>query len=130
MDKPVKGFHSTQQFAVVSAADQDLCVVLDGLCQNGKRPNLEFFSFALRQLLGGHFGLRSGRHSFQKNRFNKLTQGANKERFVEMPKKRLLQNAKEQKRFLLRNQKRSSCLLFFLSKFCPVCLSWITVRRY
>ena len=31
---PVKSFNSAEEFLVVSAIDQNLCVILDGLCQN------------------------------------------------------------------------------------------------
>ena len=39
----VKGFHSAEQFPVVPAIDEYLCVVLDGLSQDGERSCLELF---------------------------------------------------------------------------------------
>lgn len=51
---PVEGFHSTQELLVVAAVDEDLRVVLDGLCEDGERPGVELLLLALLQLLGGH----------------------------------------------------------------------------
>lgn len=53
----VKSLHSSQEFFVVSAIDEDLSVVLDGLSQNWKRSSVEFLFFPLVQFLRSHFWL-------------------------------------------------------------------------
>jgi hypothetical protein len=55
---PVKSLHSSQEFAIVSATDQNLRVVLHGLCQNWEWTDLEFFLLTSIQLFSRHLGTR------------------------------------------------------------------------
>ena len=63
---PVKSFNSAEEFLVVSAIDQNLCVILDGLCQNWQRSCVEFFLLASFKLFWSHLRLgfihNRGRH--------------------------------------------------------------------
>lgn len=55
---PVKCFNSAQQFFVIPAVDENLCVVFHWLCEYGERSSVEFFLLTLSQLLWCHLTLR------------------------------------------------------------------------
>lgn len=59
---PVEGLHPAEKLLVVSAVDQDLSVVLDGVGQDGEGSSVELLLLGPLQLLGGHLGLGLGRH--------------------------------------------------------------------
>ena len=65
---PVKSLDSAKQFLVISAVDEDLCVVLDRLCEDGERASVEFFLFPCCQLIWGHLPLGLLHHTSPKNR--------------------------------------------------------------
>ena len=52
----IERLHATQQFLIVSAIDQHLCVVFDGLCQHRQWPSVELLFFLTRQFFWGQFG--------------------------------------------------------------------------
>ena len=43
----IKGLHSSQEFAVVSTIDENLCVLSHRLSENGERSSLKLFFFLL-----------------------------------------------------------------------------------
>lgn len=56
---PVESFDTSQQLFIIAAVDEDLSVVLHGLCQDRQGPSVKLFLFMLGQLLWCHltFGL-------------------------------------------------------------------------
>ena len=57
---PVKGFDSSKKLLVVAAVDEDLCVVLDRLCEHGQGAGVELLLLPLLELLWGHLRLGLG----------------------------------------------------------------------
>merc|ERR1719245_1217401 len=51
----VESFDSAQKLFVISAVDENLGVVFDGLSENRQRSCVEFFLFSPFEFLGSHF---------------------------------------------------------------------------
>lgn len=70
---PVEGLDSSEQLLVVTAVDEDLSVVLDGLGEHRQRARVELLFFSFLELLRAHLrlGLCQQTPEKKKNHHNK-----------------------------------------------------------